>query len=235
MKEGFLSMERRKFLGFVTTAAAGALLEARGSLLAEQPLCLLLDPGNRCCLAEARAGYEAALRTSDVQLFAGRGSAQPATVIVPGCLEVRPEIARLMAGWLEAGSRVVFESAAGFGGTGVLRSHHELLEALGGVRIGEPVDLWASRNPGQAVPYISYSWPVEAMIRDFSRVIPVRASRPLGVETIGVAEGRTVAARWRYRKGEMVFLSSALGPVLLSGDRQAGLWLRSLLDQPRPS
>ena len=112
-----------------------------------------------------------------------------------------------------------------------------------GVRASDPVQLWrrdfspASRgfSPASegaasvslACPYIRYSWPIAALVRDFSCVVPLSAPgwRPIAhVGDICAALTRPVGS------GQIVLLGSPLGPVLRGGDREAHEWLAALID-----
>ncbi len=66
--------------------------------------------------------------------------------------------------------------------------------------------------------YVRYSWPVEAMVRSFGKVLPV--AFPHG-EAIARCLGEPVSFKRYMGKGCFIFLGSMLGPHLRAGDRQA--------------
>ena len=217
--------------------------------------CVLVDLEGCCGLGESVAGYETALAAMDVR-FVRRAPHQspPAPVmIVPGCARLDPRVAEKLAAALEQGTLLLLESGAAFVGRSDFAAHRRALSSHFGLEVEAPIDLWPDRvtegfavpreNRGfrghracgcTRVPYVDYAWPVRAKVRDFSRVVPLATAGSLAVgrpasEVIGWADGRPMAARRAVGKGTLVFLGSALGPALRSGDREAERWLRSLL------
>jgi hypothetical protein len=110
------------------------------------------------------------------------------------------------------------------------------------ITVGHPVDLWAEKSADDTLlrhgsarhsskkldshasfPYVTYLWPRETKVRDFSRVIPVSATNG---DVIGKVGGLPVALKRRMAKGTLVFLGSPLGPALRAGDSEALSWLR---------
>jgi hypothetical protein len=75
-------------------------------------------------------------------------------------------------------------------------------------------------------PYVEYSWPIKAKIREFAAV----ALEPVpGDQVIGTLAQQPVALRRRVGRGTLVTLGSPLGPIFLSGDPDARGWLAALL------
>ena len=66
--------------------------------------------------------------------------------------------------------------------------------------------------------YVRYRWPHMALIRRFSRVIPISCP---DAEAIAHYRGTPVALRRRVGRGGIVFLGSMLGPPLRAEDREA--------------
>lgn len=75
-------------------------------------------------------------------------------------------------------------------------------------------------------PYVEYSWPIKATIREFAasslELVP-------GDQVIGTLAQEPVALRRRVGPGTLVTLGSPLGPIILSGDPDAREWLAALL------
>jgi hypothetical protein len=87
-----------------------------------------------------------------------------------------------------------------------------LLESLA----GEKIQLEAY------FPYVEYRWPVRVKIREFA---PVRLAPAPGDEIIATFAGQPVGLRRRVGHGTLITLGSPLGPVFLTGDPDARLWL----------
>jgi hypothetical protein len=115
------------------------------------------------------------------------------------------------------GATVIVETSA---------TSNDALKAFG-VNAERPRNLWR-RGFSSAVPYISYTWPAAVMVRDFSRVVPIRGR---GWDQIAEVDGVCVGLARRIGRGRLVVLGSPLGPVLLGGDREAHEWLAALLER----
>jgi hypothetical protein len=87
-----------------------------------------------------------------------------------------------------------------------------LLESLAGEKI--QLDAY--------FPYVEYRWPVRVKIREFA---PVRLAPAPGDEIIATFAGQPVGLRRRVGHGTLITLGSPLGPVFLTGDPDARLWL----------
>ncbi|HET9709696.1 MAG TPA: hypothetical protein VFP39_15460 [Gemmatimonadales bacterium] len=184
----------------------------------------VLDLGPHCSLRDSLAGYAAAMegraQETDVSSLA-----PCAVLIVPAAVEIPPAAVRAITASLEAGGLVILESGAGFASARDRSRHRAVLHDAFQVRIESPVDLWPEAN-GSAIPYVDYSWPVAAKVRDFSRVVPL--ARGAG-EIIARVNGLPVALRLRCGRGTLIVLGSPLGPALWAGDAQARLWLRAVV------
>ena len=101
---------------------------------------------------------------------------------------------------------MLVESSVGFAAENLAWLHQW------GISIHEPITV-----PGPA--WVHFSWPIPAMVRDFSRV-----SRLSGGSVIARLNGMPVAVR----KGPLVVLGSPLGPHLYAGDRDAHAWVEAL-------
>src|SRR5438034_313621 len=90
------------------------------------------------------------------------------------------------------------------------------------VRIEAPVQLWSARVSSQCIPYVDYTWPRPAKVRDFSRVVPL--GRQAG-EVIAWVDDLPVALKRQSGRGRLIVLGSPLGPALWAGDAEARRWL----------
>ena len=96
------------------------------------------------------------------------------------------------------------------------------------VAIGVPVQLWSAHTSSQGIPYVDYSWPHSAKVRDFSRVVPLG---PQAGDVIAWVDGLPVALKRQDGRGTLLFLGSPLGPALWAGDAEARRWLFDCLGE----
>ncbi len=75
-------------------------------------------------------------------------------------------------------------------------------------------------------PYVEYTWPIRAMIREF-QATPLHPAA--GDQVIATLAQHPVALRRRVGPGTLITLASPLGPVFLAGDPDAVRWLNALL------
>jgi len=230
-----MGITRRRFLG----RAAGAVTMGLGglpldlwrlgwSLVAVEASrrCVLLDLKQHCCLGESVAGYESALTSAGAPVL--RADAQRmspsrcAVLIVPATLEIPPPAVRAIVRCLQAGATVILESGAGFAARRDVRAHRVALRDHLQVRVEAPVQLWSAHPSAQRIPYVDYTWPHPAKVRDFSRVVPL--GRQAG-EVIAWVDGLPVALKRQSGRGRLIFLGSPLGPALWAGDAEARRWL----------
>ena len=118
---------------------------------------------------------------------------------------------------------MILESAAGFAAEADFRAHRAELSDFLQVHVDAPVRLWTA---GQRIPYVDYSWPHSAKIRDFSRVVPLA---PQPGEIIARVDGLPVCLKRQIGRGTLIFLGSPLGPALWAGDAEARRWLLASL------
>lgn len=232
-----MSISRREFLAW---SSAAALLPARrspsGGDAESAPGnsdCLLLDLGASCTLPESRAGYENALADARVPFVRWTGGPLPRapTIIVPACGVLAHELMQDLAARVRAGSALLLEVGTGFCERQALEAQRQSLQSHFHFAVALPINLWPEDRAGGPIPYIDYTWPRPAKVRDFSRVVPIRAS---GAETIGRAGDLAVAMKTTLGKGTLVFLGSPLGPHLWAGDREAQRWFEEALAAFRP-
>ena len=220
-----MGITRRRFLGYT----AGVFAGLRGLPLDRTSRrYVLLDLNERGCFRESVSGYESALTSAGAQWMRADArwvSARRCTVlIVPAAVEIPPPAVRAIMSCLQAGASVILESGAGFAADREFRSHRAVLRDCLQVQIGEPVDLWRD-NSSQRIPYVDYTWPRPAKVRDFSRVVPVEGQG----EMIARVDGLPVALKRSSGRGRLIFLGSPLGPALWAGDAEARRWLLDCL------
>jgi hypothetical protein len=208
-----MAMSRRRFLGCAAGAVSMTLpfdLPPRRKL----PSAVVLDLRQHCSLTESLAGYRAAL--------AGLGPAPPCrALIVPAAVWLPPPVVRTIVASLQAGATVLFESGAGFASESAFRAHRAVLRDELHVRVEPPVPLWP-----RSVPYVDYTWPYAAQLRDFSHVVPL--ARQAG-DVIARVDGLPVALKRPSGRGLLIVLGSPLGPALWAGDAAARRWLSAVL------
>ena len=248
-----MNISRRYFLGTAAGSAATLWsfrsigLEAPGSSPECAHDCALFDLNAHCILPESLQGYQAALGDK-YNLFpeAGLNSKRPYRIaIVPGLGAIDPAMAERLSGLLDAGTHVLLESGAAFLSPSEFTAHQDKLYRYFDIEVGTPVDLWSRKSADDAVlrqrsqrqprkeldrpesiPYVSYSWPRQTSVRDFSRVLPVSARAG---EVIGRVGALPIASKRRTSGGMLIFLGSPLGPALRAGDPQAQSLLRSVI------
>jgi hypothetical protein len=229
-----MRISRREFVESSAVSVAGwyllgpSRLSRGDTCVAAEGECVLLDLRVDCGLRESLRGYQEALGTNPISVREMRNCWQGSLVVVPGMARMDTTLARMLLDLLEAGTNVLLESGAGFTSAGEFGVHRGMLRDGFEIEVQPAVDVWGrAGNAGwQFAPYVEYVWPCVAMVRDFSRVIPVAAAA--GAEVIASARLLPVAAKKRVGKGMLVFLGSPLGPALLAGDLEARKWLRSL-------
>ena len=223
-----MEMNRREFLGTSAGAASilGVQIPRRAPPRARELHWNVLPVRNQCSLRESGLGYRAALK--DV--------ARPAwdvctLLIIPAVLDIPLETMQYIAKVIRRGSTVIIESGAGFTDHLNFRRHRRAMREYFQLDIHAPVDLWgeADQSGAPRVPYIDYTWPYPAKIRDFSRVVPVGDQRG---EIIAWAGDLPVGLRRPLERGTLIYLGSPLGPVLRAGDAEARRWLHTIASTP---
>jgi hypothetical protein len=226
-----MKISRRDFLGDATASVgglcffgaggwnAGSLCDDRGP---EQASCAILDPGSECALRESLHGYQTALGGLAVCVAkeANQWLTRCRMIIVPGVGALTSASALLLLHFLDAGARVLLESEAGFSGVAEFATQQKVLHRSFGITVETPVDLWSR---GKSIPYVSYEWPHQVMVRDFSRAVPVSGPSDEVIARVGTIP---VALKKRVARGTLIFLGSPLGPSLRAGDREAHILLR---------
>ena len=230
-----MSITRRRFLGCAAAVTMGLPFDlrrfGRSSLSAEtSPRWVLLDLKEHGCLGESVSGFESALASLGARLMRvdARWVPRCAVLIVPAALAIPPSAVGAIVSCLRAGASVILESGAGFADGRDFRGHRDVLRDYLQVRIGAPVPLWSAHFGSQRIPYVDYTWPSPAKVRDFSRVVPL--GRQSG-EVIARVDGLPVALKRQTGRGRLIFLGSPLGPALWAGDVEARRWLFDCLGE----
>lgn len=205
-------LTRRGFVGCVAGSLT-AVLPLDLCRRIETPKPVLLDLGEHCGLRESLSGYASALAEAPAP-------SRCALLIVPAAVGLPPSAVRAIVSGLRAGGTVLLESGAGFASPQEYQLHRAMLRDYFGIHVGAAVTLW-SPPLSRGIPYVDYTWPCRATVRDFSRVMPVEGPG----EIIARVHGMPVSLKRRSRRGTLIFLGSPLGPVLLAGDAEARRWL----------
>lgn len=199
-------------------AVAGAALAAPTSqrARAEDRERLTLWPNEESCLSqESAAGYRGALGGLD----------RAPVIIVPAISALSWRIATVLRSKVEAGHNVILESAFTFADD---RSVERQLRIVRDV-FGLPVELNYPRTE-ITVGYLQYRWPMEALVRSFGEPVYLRTGDH---HPIAHHPGtHVIAARKSIGSGQLTFLGSPLGPLLLAGDREAALLIRRMVAEP---
>src|SRR2546426_6906316 len=218
-----MSVTRRQFLGYATGAVTAGLPWL--PLDVTRCGCVLLDLNEGGCFRESVSGFESALTSGGAQWMRAdarwMSPSRCAVLIVPAALEIPPPAVRAIMSCVQAGASVIIESGVGFATDREFRAHRVVLRDYLQVHIEAPVDLWPD-NSSQRIPYVDYTWPRPAKVRDFSRVVPL--GRQAG-EVIARVDGLPVALKRSSGRGNLIFLGSPLGPALWAGDAEARRWV----------
>ena len=205
-----MGISRRQFLGCAAGALAIGLPLDLTRPVDARHRCLLLDLREQCGLRESVAGYASVLAGLS-------GAPHRATLIIPAALAIPPAAVRTIVTWLHGSATVILESGAGFAAESTFHAHQGTLGDSLQIRVEPPLALWP-----RSMPYVDYTWPYPAKLRDFSRVVPLG---PQAGEVIASVDGLPVALKRRIGRGTLIFLGSAVGPALWSGDADARGWV----------
>lgn len=171
-------------------------------------------------------------------------------IVVPAAGSVPLATLTAVADVLEQGATVLWESGAAFLEPREFTEQQALASQYFDISIQRPIDVWsqatsvksdssrkdsAEKSPiarkiraigHEQIPYVTYRWPDEAHLRDFSRLIPVSA--PVGQ---AIAHWRDIPVAWMKPAGAgtLIFLGSPLGPALRTGDTEANRLLHSMM------
>jgi hypothetical protein len=218
-----MDISRREFLGY--GAAAGAMsVGAPLPLRAFPTRSWIVSPEQgQCSLPESAPGYRAAL---PAERGASSREGPCSLLVIPALLSFDRRLVVWIESSLQRGATVIVESGAAFAGRSSFQNHRRALRDGLQLDVHTPVELWAQHARPGRIPYIDYTWPHHAKLRDFSRVVPL-ADQPGDV--IGWADDLPVALKRRIGTGTLIYLGSPLGPALWARDAEAKRWLLALL------
>jgi hypothetical protein len=222
-----MDISRREFLA--STGGAVAVLGLRLPSTSSTPPVEKLDKwrvigsSRQSPLPESLRGYSSALPKQRQRLDPSERTplARCAVVIVPALVLLDDFFADSLTRCMQRGATVIIESGAGFASHWIFRQHRRRLREGLQIPVAAPVDLW-SEGSSPRTPYVEYSWPRRATIRDFSRVVPP-GEQP--GEVIAWAGNLPVALKRRVGAGTLIYLGSPVGPALWAGDAEARRWL----------
>ena len=237
-------------------ALPSSAFAASGSPAKVETRCTLLNLESNCALPESLAGMRAALGDSHHSAleseFASGSLRRASPITAPESIVIVPA-AGAETRDLQRCGRIARRAVRPFCGNRAPRfstprdfaQQQALTKEHFGISIGEPVEIWPQTQSRKSktgatiqgartmraigheqIPYVTYRWPQEAHVRDFSRVMPVSAASGHAIahwRTIPVAWSRNVGA------GTLVFLGSPLGPALRAGDAEATALFQSIL------
>jgi hypothetical protein len=167
-------------------------------------------------------------------------------VVVPAAGAVRAEALGAVAGLIQRGATVLWESGAAFLDPRDFARQRALTFEHFGISLQQPIDVWprsASRRTSvgaknksardmraighEQIPYVVFHWPTEVHVRDFSRVIPVSAE-----DGSAIAHWAEIPVAWHkpVGAGTLIFMGSPVGPALNAGDSDAASLLRSFVN-----
>jgi hypothetical protein len=244
-----MKVSRREFVstaGFAATASlcgfplfGFAVTDSR----VKAARCTVVDLQSNCVLPESFVGMRAALGDSHRCITENELSSNESSlakfvssgahiIVVPAAASVYSRTYAAALELAEQGATILWESGAAFLEHREFAKQQTLTDRYFDILLQKPIELWqrgSSRAFGhEQIPYVEYSWPSTAHVRDFSRVIPLSSSsgRPIARwQEVPVAWNRTIGA------GALIFFGSPLGPALRAGDYEAQRLLHSITSQ----
>jgi hypothetical protein len=152
----------------------------------------LIDLGSACLLPESLAGFRSVMFRS---VMAGNQTPRGVGLVIPGAGILSERMAGTVRQRLRSGGSVLLESAVGLAKRGMASPY---------------------------VPYVDFTWPVRAQIREF---YPLPLDPRTGDRVIATFAHQPVA----LRRGRLILLGSPVGSALLAGDPDAHRWVASVL------
>ena len=225
-----MRVTRRQFLG---CAAAVVLprwrIDHTARLVQATPRFVIFDLERACALHESVSGYERALCSRALHQ-ATLPDTPPAVLILPAAVDLQPVVVDAIRGCLGASGCVILETGLAFHPTKDCESRRAALVDVSGIQTHAPVSLW-SPAAATRIPYIDFTWPRPAKIRDHSRVVPLEAR---GDRVIASVDGLPVGLMGVRGRGRLIVLGSPIGPALWAGDAEAHGWLGAVLSERSP-
>lgn len=165
---------------------------------------------------------------AQARVHAGRPEAASLLDLGPGCLlpESLAGFRSVIAGSeIRRGAGLVVPGAGRLSVrmTRIVRQH---LRGGGPVLLESAVGLTRQRIASPYFPYVDFTWPVRAQIREF---YPLPLCPQPGDAVIATYVQRPVG----LRRGGLILLGSPVGSALLAGDEDAHRWMTSVLQWMR--
>lgn len=239
-----MGVSRRAFLRCAACApfaGAGRLADSTSGATEHDGAHILLV-NSSCLLPESFEGYKACVVGAGMRCAVGSPSPSlnASLVLAPAAALTSTNEAHRLRRRAENGALVLVESGAMFLSTADFLRHQSTVPSVFGITTLPPVDLW--RQPVWGIPYVDFTWPIPARVRDFSRLVPIAPLVPLAARrntenhAPAIAHVGSAAAAVKIRAGDgtLVFLGSPLGPHLLSGDVEARNWFQALAAAAQP-
>jgi hypothetical protein len=130
-----------------------------------------------------------------------------------------------------AGGRLAYGPAIIVPGSGTLEQRHsqvirDHLECGGTVLLESALGLDSPRSASPYLPYVDFTWPVPARIREFCPLLLKPTPEDIVIATYA---SRPVALRRSSGQGTLILVGSPVGPALLAADPDACHWATSVL------
>jgi hypothetical protein len=225
-----VALTRRQFLAgaaaFPAVQCAGWQRVRRADDL-QFAACLVSSWESSALQREWLAGYQDALASLALPCNVIRpgGACRARLVIFPAADLSEAADCRWIKALAARGSTVLVETAAAFLPVQAQERQAALAESHLGIRLHPARSLWSEGAETAGLPYVDLAWPVQARVRDYSRVIGVSGGEGIPLAAV---EGLPCGARKRIGAGTLLFLGSPVGPHLRAKDREALHWFRSL-------
>jgi hypothetical protein len=240
-----MELTRRRFLALTGTTIA--LPCGRTSRSSARDGYAIVDLGPCCTLEESLEGYARAADALTARIARSAGfwtacsSQGPSTcplararhIVVPAAGYIHEAVARELLACVSRGASVLVELGLAFSTPPSRADAARTFTSFFGISVLETQDLWPAgsvsrRGPLASVdrqfPYVEYTWPRTALVRDFSRITGLsHGGTPSAIARV---RNTVVGVRRPMGRGTLVVLGSPLGPALRAGDAQAHAWLR---------
>jgi hypothetical protein len=206
-------MKRREFIQCAVGAACfwPRLVQSRGEVLQVR---LLPAATGDLAGEESECGFAQALGRLSPAI-----SRRGGIVIVPSASALTGTALQFLPRVVRSGTTVLIDLADGFAATSDLRATRLALHRHFGIEVAQPV-------PCAAIDYVHYRWPLQAQVRHFSRISYIKTATGKAVAHLGF---RAVVICKEAGLGRVVVFGSALGPLLLAGDREGHQILAGIL------